>query len=166
MENEIKEKLYISEKDYMVGHTNEKYDDYILELDGEYKPGVKDDEMLVVPKFTNLHITLYKTQLCDLKLTIQDSFGKVSEVERSDELCSYLFNVKLSTPGPFKFTLSNEDRNLSEFYIIVEPKAFINDRQVHLDGIQIQTVLSKSLGKINHWDLHYKECEYLSKLFR
>jgi hypothetical protein len=162
MENEIKEKLYISEKEFIFKPDNEIFTNYILELDDLGLPGVRDDEMLVVPRYTNLCVKIYKNNYRDLKLVYQDSLGKIYPLELENEPCICYFNIKLSTPGPFKFILSNGDSNLSEFFIIVEPKAYINEKEVHLDGIQIQTVLSKSLGKITNWESHYKECDYLS----
>jgi hypothetical protein len=165
MENEIKEKLYIGQIDYQSKHDSDVYTNYILELDEKGKPNLQEDEMFIVPKFTNLYIKLYTNSYKDLKLTTLNSLGKSTTLERFTEPCITYFITKLTTPGPLKLTLSNEDNNLSVFYILVEPKAYINDTEVSIDGIQIQTVLSKSLGKVRQWESHYKECEFLKYNF-
>jgi hypothetical protein len=166
MENEIKEKLYISEKDYILDSSKNNsitYTNYIMELDEKGKPIAKDDEMFVLPKYSHLLIKLLNNNNT-VTMTYFQEITHETKLERHEESCAVYFTTKLSTPGPYRFVLSNAEGNLSEFYIIVEPKPYINDREVHLDGLQIQTVLSKSLGKISQWENHYKECEYLSKL--
>jgi hypothetical protein len=52
-----------------------------------------------------------------------------------------------------------------EIYIMIEPiiKIGKNDIVTSINNIQIQTILSKSIGKLKYWDHYFKEASILSK---
>jgi hypothetical protein len=148
---------------------------YILELDEEGNTNLGSDDIYVLPKFTNLTLKIFNgIKLSkDLKLAtnayvdilLEDANKEMSKNEPDKNViirptkvdtCVY-FNLILTKPGPIFFILYNGEIVKKEFYILVEPR--------NVENISLQTVLSKSLGKIKDWNNFFAEAANLSKLY-
>jgi hypothetical protein len=49
-----------------------------------------------------------------------------------------------------------------EIYVLVEPSIVLNEKNVNLDSITLQTILSKSLGTYHNWEKYFREANLLS----
>jgi hypothetical protein len=146
---------------------------YILQLDEDGNTALGSDDIYVLPKFTNLTIKFFNgTRLAkDVKLatnaysdiTLADIFKEMTKSEEDKMIiirpckidsCVY-FNLRMIKPGPIFFIFYNDDIVKKEFYILVEPKS--------VENISLQTVLSKSLGKMKEWNNYFAEAASLSK---
>jgi hypothetical protein len=147
---------------------------YILELDEEGNTSLGSDDIYVLPKFTNLTIKIFNGNRLakDVKLAtnansdilLADVFHEMSKSDENKNViikptkvdCCVYFNLRLIKPGPIFFILYNQEIIKKEFYILVEPR--------NMDNISLQTVLSKSLGKIKDWNVFFAEAASLSKI--
>jgi glycogen debranching enzyme len=79
------------------------------------------------------------------------------------------FHIELKKSGPIFITFAYEENSkikfTNEIYIIVEPTIEIGTKKIGLDSMQQQTILSKSLGKIDEWEFYFKEAEALKYNF-
>lgn len=79
------------------------------------------------------------------------------------------FHIELKKSGPIFIIFAYEEnykiKFTNEIYIIVEPTIQIGSKQIGLNSMQQQTILSKSLGKIDDWEFYFKEVAALKYNF-
>ena len=82
-----------------------------------------------------------------------------------------IFKINLQRSGPILFFFiyydkeTNDEKYTTPFYINVLPRIIIKEEEILLNDIQLQTVLSKSLGKIEEFDKYFEEASKLKYNF-
>ncbi len=56
----------------------------------------------------------------------------------------------------------NFNHHTNEINILIEPKLKIGNKEIDIEALSIQTILSKSLGKISEWEEYFKEASLLN----
>ena len=80
---------------------------------------------------------------------------------------SLVYEIELNRSGPAQFVFiyndpkNKKDKLTTPFYVIVQPEIKINTRQIDLSSIHLQTMLSKSLGKVKDFEKYYEEASKL-----
>ena len=83
---------------------------------------------------------------------------------------SIIYEVELTRTGSILFFFlyndpTNNERSTIPFYVTVLPKVIIQGREIKLEDIQLQTILSKSLGKITEFEKYFIEASKLKYNF-
>lgn len=102
--------------------------------------------------YTKFNITAEAFGVLKLKFKIL-----VNNNIKDDKQISYLNESSISN---LKTTLES-----SSFYIHVEPKFHLNSNLYSIINIRMQTILSKSLGKIDEWENYFQEASFLGYNF-
>ncbi len=79
---------------------------------------------------------------------------------------SIVFEFELNKSGPIKILFiykdeQNNDKLTQPFYVIVQPQIIISGKELPVRSISLQTILSKSLGKIQDFDKFFEEASKL-----
>ena len=166
---------------------------YYLSLDNSGRPKLALDQILQAERNSILHIELMNgleiTNQINLISNAQENFPyelqerllKQENINKEDfsqfvfqpnEIStSIIYDIKLERTGAIQFFFlynelsTNNEKSTLPFYITVLPKVVIQGREIKLDDIQLQTILSKSLGKINEFEKYFKEASKLKYNF-
>ena len=165
------------------------YITYYLSLDNSGRPKLAEDQILQAERDSILHIELmngleitnditlisnaqenfpYELQeklLNEEKIT-KDQFSKYI-YEPTEISTSIIYEVKLEHTGSiqFFFIYEKNTKHTTPFFITVLPRVTIGGKKIDLDNIQLQTILSKSLGKIDEFEKYFKEASRLKYNF-
>ena len=166
---------------------------YFLNIEDNGRPKIKSDQILTCEHHTSIHIELLNgtpiTNEISLVSNAKDNFPfgllenerKNGNVDRT-KFTQFIFEpiesntiityeIKLDKSGPVEFAFiyfdknENKDKITEPFYIIVQPDIIINKKRINLQSINLQTILSKSLGKINDFEKYYEEASKLKYNF-
>ena len=162
---------------------------YYLSLDNSGRPKLSEDQILQAERDSILHIELmngleitkdiilisnaqenfpYELQekLLNEKNITKEEFSKY-KFDPIETSTSIIYEIKLEHTGSiqFFFIYNNNTKFTKPFYITVLPKVIIGGKKIELDNIQLQTILSKSLGKINEFEKYFKEASRLKYNF-
>ena len=162
---------------------------YYLSLDNSGRPKLAEDQILQAERDSILYIELmngleitndiilisnaqenfpYELQekLLKNENIKKDDFSKFI-FEPTEISTSIIYQIKLERTGSiqFFFIYNKNTKNTKPFYITVLPKVIIGGKKIELDNIQLQTVLSKSLGKIDEFEKYFKEASRLKYNF-
>jgi len=162
---------------------------YYLSLDNSGRPKLAEDQILQAERDSILYIELmngleitndiilisnaqenfpYELQekLLKNENIKKDDFSKFI-FEPTEISISIIYQIKLERTGSiqFFFIYNKNTKNTKPFYITVLPKVIIGGKKIELDNIQLQTVLSKSLGKIDEFEKYFKEASRLKYNF-
>ena len=162
---------------------------YYLSLDNSGHPKLSEDQILQAERDSILHIELmngleitkdiilisnaqenfpYELQekLLNEKNITKEEFSKY-KFDPIETSTSIIYEIKLEHTGSiqFFFIYNNNTKFTKPFYITVLPKVIIGGKKIELDNIQLQTILSKSLGKINEFEKYFKEASRLKYNF-
>ena len=166
---------------------------YYLSLDNSGRPKLELDQILQAERNSILHIELMNgleiTNQINLISNAQENFPyelqerllKQENINKEDfsqfifqptEIStSIVYEIKLERTGAIQFFFlykdisTNKEKSTLPFYITVLPKVIIQGREIKLDDIQLQTILSKSLGKVNEFEKYFKEASKLKYNF-
>ena len=162
---------------------------YYLSLDNSGRPKLAEDQILQAERDSILHIelmngleitndiTLISNAQENFPYELQEKLLKNENIKKEDfskfifepsEIStSIIYEVKLERTGSiqFFFIYNNNTKNTKPFYITVLPKVIIGGKKIDLDNIQLQTILSKSLGKIDEFEKYFKEASRLKYNF-
>ena len=162
---------------------------YYLSLDNSGRPKLAEDQILQAERDSILHIELMNgleiTNGISLITNAQENFPyelqeKLLNKEKikKDDFTKYIFepseistsiiyDIKLERTGSiqFFFMYNKNTKHTTPFYITVLPKVIIGGKKIELDNIQLQTILSKSLGKIDEFEKYFKEASRLKYNF-
>ena len=166
---------------------------YYLQLDNSGRPKLPADQILQAEKNSILHIELMNgleiTNQINLisnaqenfpyelqeKLLAQNNINKEDFsrfiFEPREISTSIVYDIALERTGAIQFFFlynepsTNNVKSTLPFYITVLPKVFIQGKEIKLDDIQLQTILSKSLGKINEFEKYFREASKLKYNF-
>ena len=162
---------------------------YYLSLDNSGRPKLAEDQILQAERESILHIELmngleitnditlisnaqgnfpYELQeklLNNEKIT-KEEFTKYI-YEPTEISTSIIYEIKLEHTGSiqFFFIYEKNSKHTTPFYITVLPRVTVGGRKIDLDNIQLQTILSKSLGKIDEFEKYFKEASRLKYNF-
>jgi len=90
---------------------------------------------------------------------VADTTGKFDESSANITLDSSSESLDdESTMSPF---YRNINLHTSEITVLIEPKIKIGNKEVNIESLSMQTILSKSLGKLNNWENYFKEANLL-----
>ena len=162
---------------------------YYLPLDNSGRPKLAEDQILQAERDSILHIELMNgleiTKDITLISNAQENFPYElqekllnNEKIKKEDFSKYIFDpieistsiiyeIKLERTGSiqFFFIYNKNSKSTIPFYITVLPKVFIGRKKIELDNIQLQTILSKSLGKIDEFEKYFKEASRLKYNF-
>ena len=166
---------------------------YYLPLDNSGRPKLGLDQILQAERDSILRIELMNgleiTNKINLVTNAQESFPYelqehllIQKDLNRDDFSQFIFQpteistsiiyeVKLERTGSIQFFFFYSDPNTDNqkstipFYITVLPKVVIQGKEILLDDIQLQTVLSKSLGKVNEIEKYFQEASRLKYNF-
>ena len=166
---------------------------YYLPLDNSGRPKLALDQILQAERDSILRIELMNgleiTNNINLVTNAQESFPYElqerlliqKDLNRDDfspfvfqptEIStSIIYEVKLERTGSIQFFFFYSEPNTDNqkstipFYITVLPKVVIQGKEILLDDIQLQTILSKSLGKVNEIEKYFQEASRLKYNF-
>ena len=166
---------------------------YYLPLDNSGRPKLACDQILQAEVNSTLHIELMNgleiTNKINLVSNAQENFPYdlqerllIQENINKEDFSNYIFppseistsiiyDVKLERTGAIQFFFlytqpgTDNEKSTLPFYVTVLPKVIIQGREIKLDDIQLQTVLSKSLGKVNDFENYFKEAAKLKYNF-
>ena len=166
---------------------------YYLPLDNSGRPKLALDQILQAEKNSILHIELMNgleiTNKINLISNAQENFPyelqerllTQKNIKKEDfsqfifqpaEIStSIIYEIKLERTGAIQFFFlynelsTNREKSTLPFYITVLPRVNIQGKEIALDDIHLQTILSKSLGKINEFDKYFKEAAKLKYNF-
>ena len=166
---------------------------YYLPLDNSGRPKLALDQILQAERDSILRIELMNgleiTNKINLVTNAQESFPyelqerllkqeNINKVDFSQFIfepneisTSIIYDIKLERTGSIQFFFlyndpsTDNEKSTLPFYITVLPKVVIQGREIKLDDIQLQTILSKSLGKINEFEKYFKEASKLKYNF-
>ena len=166
---------------------------YYLPLDNSGRPKLALDQILQAERDSVLRIELMNgleiTNKINLVSNAHKSFS--SELQENlliqkdlnrDEFSPFIFQpteistsiiheVKFERTGSIQFFFFYSEPNTDNqkstipFYIIVLPKVVIQGKEILLNSIQLQTILSKSLGKVNEFEKYFQEASRLKYNF-
>ena len=162
---------------------------YFLKLEKDGKPKIANDQILTVEKNSILHLEMLNgTDITDTISLLSNAkenfpFGlidrqiKENKVDRDslkqfvfhpiENSTSLVYEIELNRSGPAQFVFiyndpkDKKDKLTTPFYVIVQPEIKINNRQIDLSSIHLQTILSKSLGKVKDFEKYYEEASKL-----
>ena len=162
---------------------------YYLSLDNSGRPKLAEDQILQAERDSILHIELmngleitnditlisnaqenfpYELQekLLNKEKITKDEFSKYI-YEPTEISTSIIYEVKLEHTGSiqFFFIYEKNTKHTTPFFITVLPRVTIGGKKIDLDNIQLQTILSKSLGKIDEFEKYFKEASRLKYNF-
>ena len=163
---------------------------YYLKLQSDGRPKIKNDQVLTVEKGVILHIEMIKgTSITNQVAFLSNAkenfpFGiidkqiKEGKIDREilkpyiftpiENSTSLVYEIELNNSGPVQFLFiyfdqqANIDRMTKPFYVIVHPDITIQNTKIDLSSIQLQTILSKSLGKIQSFEKYFEEASKLN----
>jgi len=162
---------------------------YLLELDEVGNIIIEEDKMMRIPKNSYLKIRFFNgskisigtrliTNAYDRNLTIEkvkkeEYLERIDRIEPTSIDSHIQFELKLTRCGPTFVLFSYQDEaNLNqinftnEFFVLVEPDTIqIGKNMINLESIHMQTVLSKSLGKLSKWEEFFREAHLLKYNF-
>ena len=166
---------------------------YYLQLDNSGRPKLPSDQILQAERNSILHIELMNgleiTNQINLISNAQENFPyelqerllEQNNINKKDfsrfifqprEIStSIVYDIALERTGAIQFFFlyneqsTNNVKSTLPFYITVLPKVFIQGKEIKLDDIQMQTILSKSLGKINEFEKYFREASKLKYNF-
>ena len=166
---------------------------YYLPLDNSGRPKLLSDQILQAERNSILHIELMNgleiTNQINLVSNAQENFPYELQERllaqkniNKDDFSRFIFQpneistsivyeITLERTGSIQFfflyndQITNNEKSTLPFYITVLPKVLIQGREIRLDDIQMQTILSKSLGKINEFEKYFKEASRLKYNF-
>ena len=166
---------------------------YYLPLENSGRPKLEQDQILQAESNSILHIELMNgleiTNKINLISNAQENFPyelqerllRQENINKEDfsnfifhpsEIStSIIYDIKLERTGAIQFFFLYNDPNTDNekstlpFYITVLPKVVIQGRRIKLEDIQLQTILSKSLGKINEFEKYFREASKLKYNF-
>ena len=162
---------------------------YYLSLDNSGRPKLAEDQILQAERDSILHIELMNgleiTNDITLISNAQENFPyelqekllnkeKITKEEFSRYIyepteisTSIIYEIKLEHTGSiqFFFIYEKNTKHTTPFYITVLPRVTIGGKKIDLDNIQLQTILSKSLGKIDEFEKYFKEASRLKYNF-
>ena len=162
---------------------------YYLSLDNSGRPKLAEDQILLAERDSILHIELMNgleiTNDITLISNAQENFPyelqekllnkeKITKEEFSRYIyepteisTSIIYEIKLEHTGSiqFFFIYEKNTKHTTPFYITVLPRVTIGGKKIDLDNIQLQTILSKSLGKIDEFEKYFKEASRLKYNF-
>ena len=166
---------------------------YFLSIEDNGRPKIKPDEILSCEHHTTVHIELYNgTPITNEMILVSNAkenfpYGLIENEKKSGNVdrtkftnftfdpiendTIIIYEIKLDKSGPVEFAFiyfdknENKDKITEPFYIIVQPDIFINKKRIDFQSIHLQTILSKSLGKINEFDKFYEEASKLKYNF-
>ena len=166
---------------------------YFLEIDESGTPKMENDQILTVHNNSLLHIEIMngfaitKEIQCITNVKNNFPFGLIDKAFQSNEKLeretfkdflfdpneistSIVFEFELSKSGPIQILFIYKDEQNNEkltkpFYIIVQPQIIINGKELPVRSISLQTILSKSLGKIEDFDKFFEEASKLKYNF-
>ena len=166
---------------------------YYLPLDNSGRPKLAEDQIIQAERNSILHIELMNgleiTNQINLISNAQENFPYelqerllIQKNINKDDFSRFIFQPKeistsiiyeisLERTGSIQFFFlyndptTNTEKSTLPFYITVLPKVIIQGREMKLDDIQLQTILSKSLGKINEFEKYFKEASKLKYNF-
>ena len=166
---------------------------YYLPLDNSGRPKLAEDQIIQAERNSILHIELMNgleiTNQINLISNAQENFPYelqervlIRKNINKDDFSRFIFQPKeistsiiyeinLERTGSIQFFFlyndqsTNTEKTTLPFYITVLPKVMIQGREMKLDDIQLQTILSKSLGKINEFEKYFKEASKLKYNF-
>ena len=172
---------------------NEKNETYYLSIDNSGTPikdkfqifQVEKNSTLQIEIFNGLDITNGISLVSNAKevfpLDLQQKINLRTKITKDDfshfifgpvEISTKLiFKINLQRGGPIIFFFifydkeTNEEKYTTPFYINVLPRIIIKEEEIKLNDIQLQTVLSKSLGKIEEFDQYFEEASKLKYNF-
>jgi len=183
-------KVNDDEKKQLVSQHNQNRS-YILELNESGQPNLKLTEHLTMqnnsfliiklfngPEITNniFIITNLPNYLTSKELdieTLNPVHGKINGKfvkklpDCVDTSVYFYFDVKSS--GSFFFQVGytnskNEIQYTKEFWIVVDPIITVGNKEIPINSITMQTVLSKAIGKLEDWEKYFHEASLLSKI--
>ena len=162
---------------------------YYLSLDNSGRPKLAEDQILQAERDSILHIELmngleitnditlisnaqgnfpYELQekLLNKEKITKEEFTKYI-YEPTEISTSIIYEIKLEHTGSiqFFFIYEKNSKHTTPFYITVLPRVTVGGRKIDLDNIQLQTILSKSLGKIDEFEKYFKEASRLKYNF-
>ena len=162
---------------------------YYLSLDNSGRPKLAEDQILQAERDSILHIELmngleitnditlisnaqgnfpYELQekLLNKEKITKEEFSKYI-YEPTEISTSIIYEIKLEHTGSiqFFFIYEKNTKHTLPFYITVLPRVNIGGKKIDLDNIQLQTILSKSLGKIDEFEKYFKEASRLKYNF-
>ena len=166
---------------------------YYLPLDNSGRPKLGKDQILQTERNSILRIELMNgleiTNQINLvtnaqenfpyelqeRLLIQDNINKEDFskfiFQPKEVSTSIIYEIKLERTGSIQFFFLYNDPNTDNenstlpFYVTVLPKVIIQGKEIKLDDIQLQTILSKSLGKVNEFEKYFEEASRLKYNF-
>ena len=166
---------------------------YYLPLDNSGRPKLSPDQILQAERSSILHIELMNgleiTNKINLISNAQENFPyelqerllTQKNINKEDfsrftflptEIStSIVYEITLERTGAIQFFFlynelsTNIEKCTLPFYITVLPKVLIQGKEIKLDDIQLQTILSKSLGKINEFEKYFRESSKLKYNF-
>ena len=166
---------------------------YYLPLDNLGRPKLALDQILQAEKNSIIHMELMNGLEITNKITLvtnaQENFPyelqervisqkKLNKDDFSDFIfqpsevsTSIVYEIKLERSGPVQFFFfyndpkTDNEKNTLPFYITVLPKVVIRGKEIKLEDIQLQTILSKSLGKVNEFEKIFQEASRLKYNF-
>lgn len=108
-----------------------------------------------------LHIDRIKKN--EIDLSKEKSFLKYPDISNT----SSYFVIQIQHPGinTFSFVYYHEEEKqyklTKPFNILAHPSLIFNNKEINLHSIQMQTVLSKNLGKLDMFETYNNECHLL-----
>ena len=166
---------------------------YYLPLDNSGRPKLALDQILQAEVNSILHIelmngleitnniNLISNAQEDFPYELQERLLQQENINKGD-FSAYIFPPsEISTSITYDITLektgakqfffvynqlgTNNEKSTLPFYVTVLPKVMIQGREIKLDDIQLQTILSKSLGKVSDFEKYFKEASRLKYNF-
>ena len=166
---------------------------YYLPIDNTGLPKIAEDQILQAERDSILHIELMNglditNNIClisnaqeNFPYELQEHLLTQENIKKEDftqfifepkEIStSIIYEIKLERTGSVQFFFmynclsTGTQKNTKPFYITVLPKLIIGGKKIELNDIQLQTVLSKSLGKIDNFENYFKEASKLKYNF-
>ena len=166
---------------------------YYLPLDNLGRPKLALDQILQAERNSIIHLELMNGLEITNKITLvtnaQENFPyelqervisqkKLKKEDFSEFIfqpseisTSIIYDIKLERSGPVLFFFfyndlkTDNEKNTLPFYITVLPKVVIRGKEIKLEDIQLETILSKSLGKVNEFENIFKEASRLKYNF-
>ena len=167
---------------------------YLLHLDSHLQPEkektkifqVEKNSILRIEIIPPLEITINTPLLLSnarknfppdhhLRLSQNKIFDKIEYkkhiISPKEMNISIIYEINLKRTGPIEFFFiyidkdTNSIKTTEPFIVIVQPDIIIHNHKIKLNNIQLQTVLSKSLGTIDDFENYFEEASKLKYNF-
>lgn len=153
--------------------------EFNIELDNQLLPkGLEKNQILTINSESSIIISVLNHYLKDYVDNIlcktfiylsnyEFDIIPICESNKTSFLTYFKIQGDKLRKGPNKFFFKSTNSNIysEEFYIQVEPDIIIKDNKISINGINLQSIISKSIGKINEWEKYFMEASFLGYNF-